>query len=264
MRIQKLTRLSAYLACLICFLYLMVYYSEYHFHPINDVPNSNTSIENAVQQMLTCDSGDTSRHRALLSILHAWSHFAHTYNIQYWIAYGTLVGFVQRQGLLPHDLDTDVLILSQDTKHLVPFSNAHFSPIYEIIVHPQWSFFGHENRSFYLSKGIDFRTPNARFVHRKLRYHLDIFPAYEHYSDQSQNGTDTNTSMVHMIYNISDTLIAVPVEWTFPLKACVFSGINVWCPAKPSKLVTALYGAGAVNKTNAICVNSTWVKGPMS
>ncbi|CAF4740603.1 unnamed protein product, partial [Rotaria sp. Silwood2] len=46
------------------------------------------------------------------------------YNPQYWITFGTLVGYVQRRGLLPHDLDVDVIMMSDDTPQLIKLSQS--------------------------------------------------------------------------------------------------------------------------------------------
>ncbi|CAF2590205.1 unnamed protein product [Rotaria sp. Silwood2] len=236
---------------------MIAYYSENNNISINLIPNTNYSIEQALKQMPICNSKDRPRQRNLLTILHAWTHFANTHNIQYWIAYGTLVGYVQGQGLLPHDSDTDVLILAQDTQQLIPFSNVNFSSIYEIKVHPQWSSAGFANRSYFPLQRINFIAPNARFIHRTLRYHVDIWPIYDYHPAQSRNRTKTIKTLTE--YSTSYTWISSPIEWTFPLKPCIFSSIKVWCPAMPEKLVTMLYGIKALNETDKICVNGTWI-----
>ncbi|CAF1353955.1 unnamed protein product [Rotaria sp. Silwood1] len=236
---------------------MIVYYAENNHISINLISNINNTIEQALREMPICSSRDRRRQRILLSMLHAWTQFANTHNIQYWIAYGTLVGYVQRRGLLPHDSDTDVLILAQDTQYLVPFTNVNFSSIYEIKVHPQWSFAGYKNRSYFRAQGINFVAPNARFKHRTLHYHVDIWPIYDYHPDQSRNTTKTIKTLTE--YSKYYTWISSPIEWTFPLKPCIFSGIKVWCPAMPEKLVTIQYGATAVNKTDTKCVNGTWI-----
>ncbi|CAF1151522.1 unnamed protein product [Rotaria sordida] len=236
---------------------MIAYYSDNNIISINLISNTNNSIEKALEQMPICNSQDRSRQRILLSIFHAWTHFAYIHNIEYWIAYGTLVGYVQRRGLLPHDSDTDILMLAQDTQQLVPFSDVNFSSIYEIKVHPQWSFVGYANRSYFPLQGIHFIAPNARFIHRKLRYHVDIWPIYDYHPDQLKNTTNPMKTLTE--YSRYYTWISSPIEWTFPLKPCTFSGIKVWCPAMPEKLVTMLYGIEAVNKTDTTCVNGTWV-----
>ena len=53
---------------------------------------------------------------------------------------------------------------------------------------------------------------------------------------------------------------STPMEWTLPLQKCTFSGIKVWCPAQPEKLVSDTYGDISVNTSAVECVNQTWVR----
>jgi len=57
-----------------------------------------------------------------------------------------------------------------------------------------------------------------------LNASINIWPVY------------TNRSLL-VQYLDADSWISSPIEWTFPLEPCVFSGIQVWCPARPNKLV---------------------------
>ncbi|CAF1223510.1 unnamed protein product [Adineta ricciae] len=219
--------------------------------------NFSSSIRSTLEQIPTCNLKDRPRQEVLLTTLYAWTQLAREHNIQYWIAYGSLVGYVQRRGLLPHDQDTDILMLSQDTRHLVPFADTNFSSIYELKVHPQWHYIGYAGRSYYPEKGFNFIAPNARFIHRKLRYHVDIWPIYDFHPDRPKNRTNVTTALTE--YDVSYRWISSPIEWTFPLTPCNFSSILVWCPAKPESIVANLYGQSAVTKTNKKCVNQTWV-----
>lgn len=219
----------------------------------NDHPN----LEIILEQIPVCTSYDRYRQRNLLKMLIDWDQFASKHRIQYWIAYGTLVGYVQRRGLLPHDEDIDVVILGKDTERLVPFVTRNFSSKYDIKVHPRWYIPGYQNRSYYSSKGIDFIAPNARFTHRLLHYHIDIWPIYEYHPDHPKNQTTTRRTLTD--YNSDYEWSSTPRHWTFPLKRCEFSGIQVWCPAMPEKLVEKTYGASALNESDTRCVDGSWI-----
>ncbi len=65
--------------------------------------NETALIEQALEQMPTCNSYDRPRQRALLYTLQAWTHLAHSHHIRYWISHRTLTGYTQRQGPLPYD-----------------------------------------------------------------------------------------------------------------------------------------------------------------
>lgn len=259
MDIQKLCIWTICILSAAIIVFIPTYYYNNQYIYVNIVSNSNVSIEDAIKTIPICNSHDRPRQEVLLSTLHAWSLFADKHNIRYWIAYGSLVGYVQRGGLLPHDSDTDILMLADDTKYLVPFSDVNFSSIHEIKVHPQWSHVGYAGRSYFPSKGFNFIAPNARFIHRKLRYHVDIWPMYDF--DPSKPRKTSNTSKTLTEYSAGYSWISSPMEWTFPLKKCSFSGVKVWCPAMPERLVTNIYGAKAVHQTDKICVNGSWRSG---
>jgi hypothetical protein len=228
--------------------------------------NESDLIENALLNISTCTPNDRVRQRALLITLQTWNHLARKFNIQYWIAYGTLVGYVQRHALLPHDPDLDILIMAQDTAQLVTLaatlSNANFtwfdSNLYKLVVHPQWFIVGYENRSYYPSQGIHFIAPNARFVNKQEHLHVDIWPIYDyHPDDQSQNSINKLAMLTE--YDLYYNWKSNPTNWTFPLHPCHLSGVKVWCPADSEKLVCAIYGEVALHKSDTLCLNGSWV-----
>lgn len=258
MTMPKLSSRRIYATLLVFIACMVICYSRTNVTSMNFTVDTDSAIDDALKNTPVCNSNDRPRQRALLTTLHAWSQFAHEHNIRYWIAYGTLVGYVQRGGLLPHDADIDILMLSQDTQYLVPLADRNFSSIYELKVHPQWSEVGYAQRSYFFAQNIDFKAPNARFRHRKLDYHVDIWPMYDFRPDLPRNTTSATRTLTE--YNRSYRWMTTPAEWTFPLKACVFSGIRVWCPARPANLITWLYGSSSVNETDRRCVNNTWVR----
>ena len=258
MKTSRLSSRSSFAALLVFILYMVVYYFKNNIISIDFIPNTNYSIEHALEQILSCNIDDRPRQRALLRALHAWTQFAHQHKIQYWIAYGTLVGYVQRHGLLPHDSDIDILILAQDTQHLLPFSDTNFSSIYELKVHSQWYIVGYANRSYFPLQGFNFIAPNARFIDRELRCYVEIWSIHDIHPDQPRNIKQGNKTLTE--YDTSYNWISSPIEWTFPLKPCIFSELKVWCPAMPERLVTLLYGIEALNKSDKTCVNDTWIR----
>src|SRR5262249_31580072 len=147
-------------------------------------------IEKALKDIPTCTPNDRPHQRILLALLQAWAHLAEKHNLQYWLAYGSLVGYVQRRGLLPHDGDTDVVMMHDDMPKLVNVSQLNFSSKYEIKIQPQWKIVGEKNRFYFYDQGINFVAPNARFVDRKTRNHVDIFPAYNFNPLYSINSTE--------------------------------------------------------------------------
>ncbi|CAF1188189.1 unnamed protein product, partial [Didymodactylos carnosus] len=235
-----------------------------HFSPSTvQIFNENFSVEQALRNIPTCAAHDRAAQRALLTALKTWALLARKHNLQYWISYGTLIGYVQRGGLLPHDHDVDVSMMEQDTSQLVALAsliNSNLtsldSNIYKLIVHPQWHIVGWFTRSYFRSQGVNFISPNARFIHQKTAVYVDIWPVYNYHPGQSENST--NTSSILSEYDGNYDWKVYARNWTFPLNPCKYSGIHVWCPAQPKELVAAFYGRSAVYKSDTSCVNGTW------
>ena len=216
-------------------------------------------IERALDGIPKCIPYDRTRQKILLSALQAWSHLAEKHSIPYWIAYGSLIGYVQRRGLLPHDPDVDVVVMHEDTPKIVNISKTNFSADYEIKVQPQWEIIGETKRSYFRDQGIHFIAPNARFIDKKTRDHVDIFPGYNFnplYANYTPGMKPTENVTE---YDVHYNWLSYPKNWTYPLKTCYFSEIKVLCPAQPEKLVATMYGESALTKSNKKCVNGSWV-----
>ncbi|CAF5139684.1 unnamed protein product, partial [Rotaria sp. Silwood1] len=61
-------------------------------------------------------------------------------------------------------------------------------------------------------------------------------------------------------YNKNYKWKSSPKEWTFPLEECLFSGMKVWCPAHPEKLVSNMYEEISVEISSIKCINGSWTK----
>ena len=205
--------------------------------------NETVFIEQALRRIPKCNAEDHSRQRALLHILQTWSHLAKSYDIQYWITYKTLVSYIQYYDLSPDDYDIDIFIMGQHTPQLIELTKINYSSIYELEIHPQWFITEISNRS----EDIDFNGQNARFINRKNNVSINIWPTYVY---------PTNKRLLLLTeYRKFNNWILSPIEWTFPLEPCVFSGIRVWCPVQPKKLTTSIYGHKSMYIS---CTNNSW------
>lgn len=236
-----------------------------HFLKIESINQSRRLIETALLDIPVCTSADRVRQRALLATLQTWVRLVHDFHVRYWITFGTLVGYVQRRTLLPHDQDIDILIMGQDTSQLVRMAlnlslqNLSWfdSNMYKLIIHPQWYIVQWENRSYFPSQSINFKAPNARFIHQQESVHIDIWPIYD-YHPEHVNNTNDRTPMITGI-DLKYKWESSPKFWTFPLRPCDLSGIRVWCPAEPEEIVCATYGKEALYKSDTKCLNGSWV-----
>ncbi|CAF0912536.1 unnamed protein product [Adineta ricciae] len=245
--------------CVLFFLAILIlaYYNPEHSLPYI-ISNDYYDIEEALRHLPICNSRDRPNQRALLSTFHEWTKFARKHQIQYWISYGTLVGYVQRGGLLPHDGDIDLSIMAQATPYLFELSRLNFSSIYELVIHPQWYIIDDTKRSYFRSEKVEFVSLNGRFLNLKDNLHVDLWTAYDYHPNKTRvykKDPPTITS-----FDNDYQWRSMPREWIFPLKECMFSGIKVWCPAQPEKLVSDIYGDISVNTSEVKCVNQTWVQ----
>lgn len=204
-------------------------------------------IDQALQRIATCNNEDHSRQKSLLYTLQAWAHLANSNRIRYWLGYKTLHGYLSHNDLAPHDGELHILIMAEDTPLLINLTRENDPSDYKLQIHPQWFIRFPSQRSYFPSKGIYFKLQNARFLNQNTNLSINIWPAYLNHS------TDNSQMLAHTLD--TDQSIFTPMDWTFPLEACVFSGIRVWCPARPKKLTDSMYTGGY---TYLSCINGSW------
>lgn len=209
--------------------------------------NESVFIERALQRIAICNEQDHPRQKSLLYTLQTWAHLAHCNRIRYWLAYQTLHGYLLHHDLAPYDDALHILIMAEDAPLLTDLIRPDDSSNYKLQIHPQWFIKVPADRSFFPSKGIDFKLQNARFVNQKTNVSIYIWPVYP------KRFGDTSEMLLHNL-NV-DQSILTPIDWIFPLEPCVFSGIKVWCPARSEKLTNAIYPDGY---TYPSCVNGSW------
>ena len=195
--------------------------------------NASVFIGRALERIPECTGGNHSRQRTLLYALQAWTHLARTHHVQYWISHQTLISYIQYGGLRFDEFDIDISIMAEETPRLIKLAKAVSSSQYQMQVHPQWSTVNISARSLFPSLGINFVTYNAQFIDRISNASINIWPTYE------DNSTEQARTLAQYVNDYNWTLS--PLEWTFPLNLCVFSGIRVWCPVQPDKLVAFVY-----------------------
>jgi len=180
---NNLLKKCFYSSCLLCIFGALNYvYHQPNYNFSTTFLDKNIDIE----QIPICTANDRSRHRALVHTLQAWTQFAQQHHIRYWIAYGTLVSYVQRRGLLPYDPDINLFIMAQDTSQLLELSRLNISSTYALKVHPQWYIVDETKRSFFSFEGIDFVGPNARFINANDNFHVDIWPIYDYHPNHTR------------------------------------------------------------------------------
>ena len=257
---SKLSARYLFISCLLMIFVCFVYVS-YHpqFEPHEQIVNENIYIERALQHIPICSSDDRSRQRALLYILHAWHQFAQRHHIPYWIGHTTLLGYVHRQGLLPHQRELDLFTRAHHTSQLLHLSRSQSpSSVYKLRVHPQWYLVKHTERSYFHSEDIDFIAPNARFIDTDEHVYINIWPVYDYNLNETR--MENNAKSMLTVYDRNSQWKSSPREWTYPLRECEYSGVKVWCPAKTQELVEDMYGKVLDRLVKKECANGSWVK----
>ena len=211
--------------------------------------DESTFIDQALSRLATCNEHDYPRQKSLLYTLQAWTRLAHSNHIRYWLGYRTLHGYLSHNDLPPYDHELHILIMADDTALLDDLSLSNHSSIYKLETHPLWFHTSNENRPRFPSKELDLKRQNARFFDGNTNLSINIWPIYtdDHSSKHSQM----------LVHNLDDdNSILTPIDWTFPLEPCVFSGIQVWCPARPKQLTVSMYGD---TYPYLSCINGSWI-----
>lgn len=240
--------------CLLVFVLILFLFSKRKLNQ-STINGKIDEIQRAVDQIPFCNQRDRPRQYALLKMLKNWSRFARENRILYWISFGTLVGYVQSGGLQPFSTDLSITIQAEDTRRLVKFINKTISKDYLVKVQPDWQRKDYHQRSYYSNDEINFLAPNAQFVDQRETVHIDIYPSYE---TRGQKGKIISTANLTE-YDAEYDWISYPKDWTFPLRTCHFSSIEILCPTNPRKLVENLFGPEALNKSDIACIDGRWV-----
>lgn len=114
--------------------------------------------------------------KILLSILVDFDKFCRENNIQYSLAYGTLLGAVRHQGFIPWDDDIDIFMLREDYNKFVELWNqSNQYPQYQFwgLYDPNNFFIGYIAKLFSIEHRITEITPNHQ-IHYGA--YIDIFP----------------------------------------------------------------------------------------
>lgn len=108
-----------------------------------------------------------------LNLLVEFAKFCERENLNYYLAYGTLIGAIRHKGFIPWDNDVDVVMPRPDyTKFL---KRIHECPINDYIEALDY----HEKRTFPFVKLIDSRTrlkEHFLVTEQSLGIYIDIFP----------------------------------------------------------------------------------------
>lgn len=247
------------LICFVVFFFVTIafYDDKIEYLPSINMKYQNVLIDQDLEKLPACTADDRSRQRNLYRTLQEWTRFAQQYKIQYWIAYETLVGYFQRRSILPYITYLDVFIMAHDTTQLAELCSLNFSSTYGLKVHPQWHIAEKSKRSYFELDGIDFVGPNARFINLKDKLHVNIWPMYSYHPNHTRILNISKPMLT--TYDKNGIWKSFPKEWIFPLQQYIFSGIKVYGPTEPERLVFGIYDDNFLIRLPTKCVNGSWL-----
>ncbi|KAJ3026904.1 UNVERIFIED_CONTAM: hypothetical protein HDU68_004875 [Siphonaria sp. JEL0065] len=157
-------------------------------------------------------------HESLVGIMSAWSSFAETKSVTWWIAHGEMLGWFWNSKFLPWDIDLDIQMSTYQLIQLIDFNNTLLEGRYLLDVNPNVVV-----RSMQQMNIID-----ARLIDIKTGYFMDITGLTQ---------TKSNMGIVYCktphMYSYDDLM---------PLHETVLEGIKVWRPRAAMKLLRGEYG----------------------
>ena len=133
------------------------------------------------------------------------------------VGYGTLLGAVREGGVLGHDSDADIAYVSE-----------HSAPV-DVI-----------RESFRLQRAVQERGFET------VRYSGAAFKVLVREADGFRRGIDVFAGFLDggRLYLMGEVGVPFEEDWLYPLATATFEGAEVPVPARPEKLLEAMYGPG--------------------
>ena len=188
----------------------------------------------------------------LKNLLRYWVNLSNGHNINTFTCGGSLLGVHRNGDIIPYDRDIDLCMSHKEFYKLQPLESR--KPFnyrdHRIHIALQKDFskdasdrirvdcWGNEVRK--MNDPCSFVTPWARVIFK--RHYIDIFVFRE--SERYLNDSEYKT--MHL------------VEDVFPLKPCMFMGIQIKCPKNPTTFLSRYYEADFATKPQYFCRNRTW------
>ncbi|KAK3727927.1 hypothetical protein QZH41_016380 [Actinostola sp. cb2023] len=197
------------------------------------------------------------KRKTFIAILKKWIEVAEKNNIRYAFVFGSLLGIVRNNDVLPWDHDMDIWIEYKDILKLEKLAG--------------WP------RNIHTWDGKTYINAIPRSEHNKsaddrIRWdcqgkvaatHVDQCAIQEPFVRLYNNAAFLD---VFEYYAIKDTLemvseghrTVIQQKDYFPLRRCIFMGFDGWCPNNPKTVLTYWYGKDYMTSVK-MCKNGHWV-----
>jgi hypothetical protein len=196
--------------------------------------------------------------RSLLKSFHTFANFSH---IDYWLTYNTSLGQDIWKSPLPYlSLQLDVSIPYKHVEMLVRYRKmAKTKYGANIWIQPVWKIArSKESRGF---RGVDFRSPIARYTcppekNDGFAPSITIWaePSHDDIPDVIPKG------MIGFQSDAQENYLYRPLGWVYPLRSCLFDGVNVMCQYQQALRLRYEYGLSFRRPEKTCSVDGRWVK----
>ena len=194
--------------------------------------------------------GDNPFRKRLQRLLRYWIKLVRSQNIEYFLCYGSLLGYHRTGDVIPYDHDVDMCVNRRDFERLSklevrrPIRFRSKRP--HLIVQrksPNGTALRRNCRGSWVPIKTDrcsILSPPARVILGNYNF-LDVYP---YVVDKRQaEETDVRFEQQHI----------------YPVQRCLFMGLETRCPHNATALLAAQYGSKFARKPHHVCRTGEWV-----
>jgi len=222
--------------------------------------NYNVSYQDYLDKNFSRDCGIPNGHRQLFDLMKFWIEFTGTHDIPWWLSYGSLIGSVRHEDMVPWDGDIDLVIPAQYESLLrklhTPREKMSDKQV-NIITRPGPHCPYNGPRLDCKGKSVTSQVDGCAFCGPLAR----VFYAHWKRIDVYVNDIQMHENQLKVIdegnFEYSTEPPRHPYEWYFPLRNCQFMGLTVQCPRKSEDVLTHIYKD---YRSHYFCKNGKWEK----
>ena len=194
--------------------------------------------------------GDNPFRNRLQKLLRYWIKLVRPHIIQYFLCYGSLLGYHRTGDVIPYDHDVDMCVNRRDFERLSvlevrrPIRFRSKRP--HLIVQrksPNGTALRRNCRGAWVPMKTDrcsILSPAARVILGNYNF-LDVYPYVV--DERQAEETDARFEPQHI----------------YPVQRCLFMGLETRCPHNASALLAAQYGSDFARKPHHVCRGGEWV-----
>ena len=231
-----------------------LYYFLDHFVDITQLPPTNDVGLRSLQV------GDSL-------LLGVFDKICRKHNLDYWLEFGTLLGYARHKGFIPWDDDLDVSMLRDDYIRFINVTHSDFEKFgIDIVEYPECIGIGYRHKDtglwldifpfdkYCTERGFedDSDALREKLIKYKKKYG-DLNKSFsqdqlaEHRLNVIGKGEGNNTIYYFGLEFKTPRLYYYPMDWIFPLRRGLFEGFEVNVPNNADLYLQRIYGPRYMN-----------------